>query len=345
MKINSIENSLSFERGLPAGYPKFVRGNINPSEIERMCKSIGMNVDTGGCQAVAASLLETIKIMSQYSLELPTNFCFAPIEKEGVAGQYNLVEDLVVINSNCEAFYDLEKQNILEESQGLQSSNNKHFLHTYIHEFLHCAHFHNILKTSKNAEDCIKKWLFLTGTKTDNFIVSPINEVLRMFTFEKINDVIDTLFPPKNGAYARTNLAEYFAEKQARIIEENLDNNLDFINKNCGLNLQQSPEGWNFIKELMNINPKESHFFGRKVSSLQSSGQLQQKAKNIDKLFSKIISNSNKIVQAVNATNEIVSVFEQMLEFVDGNIWFGNLEGLDDKNYLTQKFLEGLNKK
>ena len=95
----------------------------------------------------------------------------------------------------------------------------------------------------------------------------------------------------------------------------------------------------------MNINPKESHFLERKTSSLQNSGQLQKIAKNIDKLFSGIISESNQIVQTANVANEIISVMKQLLFFVDGNIWQGNIAALDNKANLRQSLLDDINKK
>ncbi len=157
--------------------------------------------------------------MRQAGFKLPKVFGFLPLNDlvEGKPlGVYVKEEDMICINADYPQFTDLRAQNELEEAQGTFHPTTKHFLQTYLHEFSHAAHFHNLCDRH-GYEKAIQ--LFdgiLNNCSPDEFIVGPLNAMIKSKCPKFGHKIIDSIFPPSNGLYALKNLKEYFAEKKRK---------------------------------------------------------------------------------------------------------------------------------
>lgn len=229
MKIKSINNfkTFSFKKGLTSHEIDIVKNLPNDyctATADYLKNRYGINSDFKGCKTVAWCTKETAEIMERAGFKLPKKVVFEEIPpKKGEnpsLGQYYSSDDTVKINALYPQFRNIKAQNGLEASQGSFHPSTKHFLDTYLHEFSHAAHFNNMCD-KYDKYDAMYKWMDMTDTSTDEFIVGPLNSIIReKFSGEYAKKIIDVLIPPKNGTYARKNLCEYFAEKNARTVAE-----------------------------------------------------------------------------------------------------------------------------
>lgn len=193
---------------------------INPIEIEHLLLSKGLNASFAGVPSVAFCCLSTVKILEFLKMELPQNFLFCsfPREFSSSSGLYDSQSDTVAVNANMECFFDLQMQNYMEENQASFHPKTKHFLHTYIHEFMHSAHFQHI-----NDKD---KYRALSKYAPTALLVDPINAFVKKFVPWFCEDKIDEKYPPNFGYYAYQNLNEFAAERGTFLISQDLNSDL-----------------------------------------------------------------------------------------------------------------------
>ena len=110
---------------------------------DRLKNSYGLYAQFNGNNTVAWCVEQVAKIMDKAGFKLPRNFKFEPTSPDAL-GMYNSYSDTVTINALIPEFSNLEQQNLLEERQKDFHPKTRHFLQTYLHEFSHVAHFHNL---------------------------------------------------------------------------------------------------------------------------------------------------------------------------------------------------------
>lgn len=260
MKINtlnfnsqnsSINRQICFKGGLPSWFIRETK-TANPNRIEAELADKGISADFGGVPTVAMCCKKVVEIMEHYGFELPSKFSFEPL-KHRTLGTYSSYQDKVCINSNMKEFQDVVKQNRLEERQGSYHPITGHFLQTYLHEFSHAAHFHNLCnKLGYNRANNVF-WGYLSEHSPSDVVVGPLNAFVKSFFKNNfMRNMVNKVIPPTNGLYAKTDLSEYMAEKNARWIAKDLGDNLT-LGYNSNLPLCESPD-WNLAEELLN-NP------------------------------------------------------------------------------------------
>ena len=206
-RINEVKKKskgLSFTSGCPSSFVRDVE-KLNPRGIEHKLAKIGIRSSFNRCKVVAGCVEKTVEIFKDYRLALPNKIEFVPIKENNTTlGTCTYTTGHIIINSNFSEFYDINSLNKLEESHyGFHPT--KHFLATFIHEFSHNAHFHNIFKTY--------------SLKVGSEKLLAFNSIKLSLFWEKVH---------ANGEYAETNLNEYIAEFLTRKITTNLDDNIKF---------------------------------------------------------------------------------------------------------------------
>lgn len=254
MKVSSLNPKLntnyqnksntSFKKGLPSwfiGYSK----EVNPYKIESELARKGIDASFKGESVVAACCQKVVEIMECYGFELPKRFSFEPLNR-GILGSYTPYSDKVAINSIYNQFRNVVKQNQLEESQIGYHPISGHFLQTYLHEFSHAAHFHNLCNELGESEANRVFWGYLSDHSPRNIIVGPLNTIVKSLISNKwLLKLVEKAIPPTNGVYAKTDLTEYMAEKNARLIAEDLNSSLN-PRYNADIPFGHSPYGWSF---------------------------------------------------------------------------------------------------
>ena len=221
MKISKISHSVntkspSFQKGLPDWYTRRTFTWL-PEEVEAIMKGKGVEASFKDKLAVAAACLTTAEIFQHYKLKLPTKFSFEPLEHKKVNGEYEWETNTVFINSDQEFFTAPVAQDF-HETISAGSAATKHFLHTYIHEFMHSAHFQHI-----NDKD---KYRALSKYAPTALLVDPINAFVKKFVPWFCEDKIDEKYPPNFGYYAYQNLNEFAAERGTFLISQDLNSDL-----------------------------------------------------------------------------------------------------------------------
>ena len=148
--------------------------------------------------ASAYSVSKTARIFQSLGFELPKKFKFEPLDY-GILGTYTPSTDTVRVNSAYEEFHDIKKQNRLEESNIGYHPNTGHFLQTYLHEFSHAAHYKNLCKKFGETKAYDLFFGFLSKSTPRDFIVGPMNTVLKSICPDFASEIINNVFPPKNG--------------------------------------------------------------------------------------------------------------------------------------------------
>ena len=222
MKVQQITQSNinrknpTFQKGLPAWYTKKTFSWL-PEETQAIMKGMGVNAEFKDKLAVAASCLTTAELFRYLKLPLPANFSFEPLENKKVGGEYDCETDTVFINSDQELFTAPVSQDF-HETMTAGSPVTKYFLHTYIHEFMHSAHFKNV----NNIENYKKMRKY---APTD-LLVEPVNALVKKFTPSVLDDKVDNKYPKQFGYYAYKNLNEFVAERGAYLISKEAMSNL-----------------------------------------------------------------------------------------------------------------------
>ncbi len=255
-KNHFINKQNSFRAGLPSWFIKEAR-TVNPDYVESELSRKGISATFNGESVVAACCKKVVEIMENYGFELPKNFSFERLDK-GTLGAYSPSLDTVYINSGYKEFKDLKKLNKLEESQIGYHPKSGHFLQTYLHEFSHAAHYKNLCNELGDNEASNVFWGFLTDHSPRDIIIGPMNSILKMFINNKILlKLVDYAVPRANGLYAKTDLCEYIAEKNARLIAEDLGDNLT-QSYNNDIPFVNSPYYWNFQEAFQEIKNTQS---------------------------------------------------------------------------------------
>ena len=231
MDVKKISYSnINFKKGLTAAEINKVR-NMDSLDVARithkMKQEYGIEAFCSGQKAVAFCLEQTANIMSKAGFKLPKRFIFGPIEEKGVLGFYSPTHDTVVINACYKSFYDLKDLNSLEESNIGYHPITGHFLQTYIHEFSHVAHYKNLCDTlgKDKANDVFGN--IMSGYSPNQVLVGPLNSFIKAEFPKFSKKIIDYIFPPANGLYSKTDITEYFAEKNSRNIATMLGDNFN----------------------------------------------------------------------------------------------------------------------
>lgn len=247
---SSINRQTSFKRGLPSWFIRETK-TANPYRIEAELADKGISADFGGVPTVAMCCKKVVEIMEHYGFELPSKFSFEPLEYKTL-GTYSSYQDKVCINSNMKEFQDVVKQNRLEERQGSYHPRTGHFLQTYLHEFSHAAHYKNLCNRFGDSEANRIFWGYLTNNSPARMMIDPLNTTLRfLVTKPFLKWAIDKVIPPREGLYAKSDLCEFIAEKNARIIAEDLGDNLT-LRYNDRIPFEQSPDYWDPTEEWKN---------------------------------------------------------------------------------------------
>lgn len=209
---NTINNNKTFQKGMPSWFPaKSCEKSVK--EMEAIMKEKGVEATFKDCMAVAASCLATAEIFEAYKLPLPSKFSYSSLPDKNVSAVYDKYEDTVIINSDNEYFGSFLEQDFFES---LQSGTpvTKYFLHTYLHEFMHAAHFNNI-----NDNERFNQLRNFAPTK---LLVEPINTFLKNISNGFFDEKIDEKYPAELGNYSYTGLTDFVADRGANIIEKDL---------------------------------------------------------------------------------------------------------------------------
>ncbi|MBE7711104.1 MAG: hypothetical protein E7Z92_03075 [Cyanobacteria bacterium SIG31] len=257
MKINPISENKSitpnFQKGLTKSFVLKAK-ELDCEKAKKILKQKGIkSINLGGYQSIAASCLATAEIIKSFGFSIPKNFSYKSIPENYVDGNYTYPDDIVCINSRFTRFRDLLAQDDFETYRK-GSPITKHFLATYIHEFMHAAHFkHLAVKYSY-----------------DEFI-NICNELKQYAPAEELLNPKVTKPTWKNwevkdwngsilGDYAGKDLIEFFAENAsfeiARILEKNP------LGENRGKNLFFNPKRTQKLS-LSFLEEKKDNFWTR----------------------------------------------------------------------------------
>jgi len=322
MKIQSIQNNYcknaTFKKGLTTYEINQVK-NMKPFEYVDIAENLkrihGIHTNFAECNTVAWCVNELVKIMTKAGFELPRKFSFAQLGKYKQLGQYDPVTREVAINSDYVEFTNLESQNYLEESQGNFHPRTKHFLQTYLHEFSHAAHFQHLC--DKHGFD--RAWEIVIGYyenhKAKDIIVEPVNTLLGKLFGRKI---VDGIVPLSNGEYATTNLNEYFAEKNARKLAEQLGES--YLVSNVKENSAYEYIGHNAYDDFY-------PFMGINMNAVNNA--------NIMNTLFRIAIIPTNFLNPVGDILETVRKINTQIELVDGDIYHGNVDFLKKSIFST----------
>jgi hypothetical protein len=154
--------------------------------------------------------------------------------EDGTTGMYTYPLDVARINSNLSYFKDFDSQDSFE-SERLNSPITKHFLHTYIHEFMHAAHYKN-LSTLHGADEIFDIAGVLKG-------YVPTKDIIRPQRIDNICYGSDLFWNGSAlGNYASASLVEFFVENASYEIAMHLVKDKNALGENSGDNVFFNPK-------------------------------------------------------------------------------------------------------
>ena len=306
MDIKKINfSNVNFKGGLTSNEINKVR-NMSTSDVNKIISNLkrkhGIDAYCAGEKNVAFCLEQTVNIMERAGFKLPKVFLFEPFDKSTL-GKYNWGYDAVYINSNNEAFRDLYRQNRMEEKEGIHSPDTKHFLHTYLHEFSHAAHYKNLCdKYGENDANAIFSGV-MQEYSPDEVLIGPLNYHLKQKYPKFSKKIIDKIFPPEIGIYSTNSICEYMAEKNSRNLALFLGNNFSIYNipYNFKNNYKPHPTDWNIINELH---------------------------KATKSYISNIFNGRNFFSDGMDNISKLLNVVQKEIDYTDGDIWTGNINNI-----------------
>ena len=319
-KINDYNKNHTFKKSLTSYEINKVR-NMHSSDfrdiIQRLKNVYDINADINNNNTVAFCVEECADIMKRAGFSLPKFFKFSPLRKN-ILGSYVPNTDTVYINSNESAFYDLENQNRLEESGIGYHPYTGHFLHTYLHEFSHAAHYKYLLSKHGKERGNQIFWGFLTDNSPNNIIIGPLNAIIKNHVPKFAHFVIDSIITPSNGLYSKEDLTEYMAEYNSRMLAEELgpQHIKTHIKSNFTNLYTERPYNWDFYKEVSNTISCTLNIFEQEQSSIWKT------------LFGSTIGTSLDII------TKIVDTCKQELKYINNDIWNGNINNLNENSVL-----------
>ncbi len=316
-KFNKQTQTPNFKKGLTSTEINAVRrmDQYEHANIaERLKTRYGIDAEFGGCNTVAWCVEQIAEIMTKAGFKLPKAFVFCPLNdvlKDKPLGIYLKEEDAVCINADYSEFTDLTAQNELEEAQGNFHPTTKHFLHTYLHEFSHAAHFNNICSNC-GEERSIK--IFendLANYSPNEVIVGPMNALIRSKLPIFLDKIVNAVIPPANGLYALTNLKEYFAEKNAKKISVQLGDSYNtLLVKNIASEYQTHPYNWDVLDEFKKlIKPKSAFAF---------------------------LESDQNLLDYANIVLKSILLFNKDIKYVDGDIFHGTINSSSRISYFRR---------
>ena len=236
MRINPISDNryqTSFQKGLTQGFVQKAN-KLGYKKMKNLAKAKGIEtVLFDGKLSVAASCLTAAEIMQSFGLRLPRMFSFEALE-DGTTGMYTYPLDVARINSNLSYFKDFDSQDSFE-SERLNSPITKHFLHTYIHEFMHAAHYKN-LSTLHGADEIFDIAGVLKG-------YVPTKDIIRPQRIDNICYGSDLFWNGSAlGNYASASLVEFFVENASYEIAMHLVKDKNALGENSGDNVFFNPK-------------------------------------------------------------------------------------------------------
>ena len=178
MRINPVSeyktnNQVAFQKGLTQSFIEKAN-KLNYKKIKKLAKKKGIEtVLFDGKLSVAASCLATAEIMQSLGLKLPKKFSFEPLPEKS-SGRCIYPDEMVQINSNLFPFSSLTSQDTYETYRQYTPL-TKHFLNTYIHEFMHAANDANISKNRSVKEYLSIMHLLQKFTPAKEILYSKVN--------------------------------------------------------------------------------------------------------------------------------------------------------------------------
>lgn len=261
--INSIENiynitnkpaNINFKQGLTSTQINRVKslGIFDYKNItERLYNAYGIEANVGQSNTVAYCADITAKIMRNAGFKLPKYFSFIPFKYEH-KGRYTY-KDEVLINSNYDDYLDLESQNIFAENLGAGAV-CKHFLETYLHEFSHCAHLKNIIGIWGEDEASKIYWITLPLLSPQKIIANPINTLIAKLFPDRKEELTYDIFEKKENLFESKDLVEYFAERNADNLANELGDNcvIGDVDSEFASGYKGFPDDFKFDKSKIN---------------------------------------------------------------------------------------------
>lgn len=234
MKISPINktfntnktNNINFKKGLTDTFTKKFYRTSNDEMLQRVIENGIKSVDYKNFRSVIASCLATSEIMKCFGLKLPKNFSFTPLDDD-IAGSHTYPDNTVLINSNFNEFKSILAQDDYETYRKT-SPITKHFLQTYLHEFIHAAHY-NHLSELHPFSDILTISKTLKKNEPTNKLTEPkvIKPTWPKWEVKWNNSIL--------GDYANTNLIEFFTENAVFEIAKILET--EHFDKNSGENI------------------------------------------------------------------------------------------------------------
>lgn len=257
MKISPVSENKSitpnFQKGLTKSFVLKAK-ELDCEKARKILKQKGIkSINLGGYQSVAASCLATAEIITSFGFSIPENFLYKYIQENFVYGDYAYPDDIVGINSRLTFFRDLSTQDDFETCRR-SSPITKHFLATYIHEFMHSVHFkHLATKYSLNETATIIKELQKYAPAEEILNPKVTKPTWKNWEVKGLNGSI-------LGCYAGKNLTEFFAENAVFEISRILEKNP--LGKNRGKNLFFNPKKTQKLS-LSFLEDKKENFWTR----------------------------------------------------------------------------------
>lgn len=251
MKVLSVKNnqteylnkSPSFQKGLTSGFVEKMKNTSGDEIYKRLFRNGVVDVDYKNIKPVLVSCLATTEIIKAFGLTPPRRFRFEPLEQK-IVGSHTFPDDIVQINSCHKGFESLVLQDDFETYRR-GSPITKHFLQSYIHEFIHAAHFKH-LEILHSPEDIVSiASVFKEYEPTEKLL----NPIVYRRTWEKWEEEWNNSIL---GDYAKRNLFEFLAENETFEISRILEKNP--LGENVGENLFFNPKtnkklSLSFLKE------------------------------------------------------------------------------------------------
>lgn len=223
---NIPNNSLTFKSGLNQRVLKYVE-NTNVRQTEKYFENKGIKADFQGNKAIAACAQLTTKIFEKLNLPLPpeiraTSFKKYNIHKNAIGVCYYQSGERIPgkksearsVFMNTDYMKDIYHINRTEDSNKGHASST-HFLASFIHEFLHSAHYDKAYKKFGFNGEIINKSLY----KKSNSNYDGYNFLIR----QKFKHQPNRIIGKQVSQYAKTNRLELLAELHSRIIIDSLD--------------------------------------------------------------------------------------------------------------------------
>ncbi len=238
-----INKSPSFQKGLTSAFAKKTRSMSEAEMYKRVIKNGIASIDYKNIKSVLACCLATTEIIKSFGLMLPKAFSFNSL-KEGCIGMHTYPDNIVEINSKYKEFEGLAS---LDDFATYRKGSpvTKHFLQSYIHEFIHAAHFKH-MATLHSPEKIVSIANAFKQYEPTEKLLTPI--VFRR-TWEKWEEKWNNSILGDN---AKRNLFEFLAENETFEISRILEKNP--LGKNDGENLFFNPKkkeklSLSFLKE------------------------------------------------------------------------------------------------